>query len=232
MSTTLPTLLAHELRLQYRYGIHAAYAVVVALYVTGLLALGEAAPSWFVGILIYSDPAVLGYFFLGGLMLLEKGEGIRAALAISPVTAGQYLASKTITLTGLAILAVIAIAGVKASTADWPLLLTTVALTSINYIAIGIVVALRFRTVNTYLIGSAALLLPIVGPSFLALLNPMPLALAVLPTVSQLRLTLVALGFGSAHPVDIFVMLAIATISAIMAVRWARSVLAVELGRK
>ena len=52
------------------------------------------------------------------------------------------------------------------------LLFLTVALTSVQYIGIGIPIALHFRTVSGYLLGSAAFLTPLIAPAFLALLEP------------------------------------------------------------
>ena len=103
--TALVALVGHDARLQYRYGIYVAYAFVVGFYVL-VLCLGRGLlPSWALALVIYSDPAAVGFFFLGALMMLEKGEGVRTALATSPVTAAQYLMGKMVTLTSVALLA-------------------------------------------------------------------------------------------------------------------------------
>lgn len=39
------------------------------------------------------------FFFIAGLVLLEKGEGTLEAQIVTPLTAGGYLASKILTLT-------------------------------------------------------------------------------------------------------------------------------------
>jgi fluoroquinolone transport system permease protein len=226
------TLLAHELRLQYRYGIYAAYGAVVTLYAIALAVLGPAAPDWIVALIIFSDPSALGFFFLGGLMLLEKGEGARVALAITPASARAYLLAKTVALTSLALLAVAVLGLVKAGPVRWELLLPVVALTSAFCIGIGAGFALRFSTVNGYILGTAALLFPLFGPSLLALLEPMPAMLAVIPTVSQFRLILVALGHGSALPVEIAAMFAVQLVAAIAALALGERALLRELGHK
>ncbi|WP_417584204.1 hypothetical protein [Pelagibacterium sp.] len=228
----LATLLAHDLRLQYRYGIHAAYGAVVALYAAILVLAGPYIPDWFVGLLIYSDPSALGFFFLGGLMLLEKGEGVRSALAIAPVSARTYLLAKTITLTTLALAAVIVLALARAHPTDWAILISTVALTSVFYVGIGIPIALRFKTVNAYLLGSALLLAPALISAGFAFLNPPPLVLTLLPPVAQLRLTLVALGYGTAGILDLAVMFSSAFIAAATACCFAHRALKIELGIK
>lgn len=229
---TLPALLANDLRLQYRYGVHAAYGAVIALYVLLFIAAGPLLPGWAVALLVYSDPSALGFFFLGGLMLLEKGEGVRAALAVAPVTARDYLLAKCATLTALALVAVAGLGLAAPTPPSWPLLLISVALTSICFIGLGAAIALRFRTVNAYLIGSAALLTPVLLPAGLALIDPLPLPMALIPPVAQFRLTLVAFGHAGATPGELALMLAVVLAAAGGALVFAERTLRRELGRK
>lgn len=230
--SALRTLLVHDLRLQYRYGIHAAYGAVIALYAALLFFAGPYAPAWALALLIFSDPSALGFFFLGGLMLLEKGEGVRAALAISPVSARTYLLAKAMTLTALALAAVLVLALAKSGPLNWPLLMAGVTLTSLFYIGIGVPIALRFKTVNAYLLGSALFLAPALAPSGLALLDPLPAVLLVFPPVAQFLLILAALGYGSATGPDLGLALASAALAATAALYYAHRALETELGRK
>ena len=209
MSGRLWTLIAHDARLQYRYGIHAAYGVVVALYVLLLVWAGPWLPGWVPAVVIFTDPAALGFFFLGALLMLERSELVRPALAVAPLTPGEYFGGKLITLGAVSLLAAAALLAVLHRPADPALLLLTVALTAVQYIGIGVPIGLSFRTVNGYLIGSAGFLTPLIAPGFLALLDDMPLWLAVIPAVSQLRLLLVATGAAAASAVELGVMLAV-----------------------
>jgi fluoroquinolone transport system permease protein len=224
-------LAAHDARLQYRYGVYAAYAFVVAFYVLVLLAGRGVLPGWAVAMVIYTDPAAVGFFFLGALMMLEKAEGVRTALAISPVTARQYLSGKVATLAGLAMLASIILLVVHQRAPNPALLLVAVFLISICFIGIGVPIALRFRTVSGYLVGSGAFLMPVIGPAFLALLEPMPLWLALWPPVAQFRLVLIALGYASAPAVEILVLLAVTAAATAGAVWFALGALRRELGK-
>lgn len=179
------TLTLHDARLQARYGIYVAYAFVVFVYVSVLVSAGPYLPGWLSGVIIFSDPAAIGFYFLGALMMLERGEGVRAALAATPVTAGAYLFAKTFTLTVLAMIAVAAICLAARRSVDWPLLVAAVVLTSIQYVGIGVPIALRFRTTTAYLIGSAGFLFPVIAPGFLALIDPTPWWLWWIPAVAQ-----------------------------------------------
>lgn len=226
----LLVLVGNDARLQYRYGIYAAYAFVVGFYVLALLLGRDVLPAWGVALIVYTDPAAVGFFFLGALLMLEKAEGVRVALAVTPATAGQYLAGKVVTLTGVALIACSVLLLVHPA-ASAPLLLLAVALSSVAFLGIGVPIALRFRTVNGYLVGSSGFLIPLIGPAFLALLEPMPAWLGLWPPVAQFRLVLLALGYGRASPLELGLFLLVAVAAAIAAILYAHRQLRRELGK-
>jgi fluoroquinolone transport system permease protein len=227
----LVTVTLHDARLQLRYGIYAAYAVVVAVYVGLLFWLGPWLPDWAAAFIIFSDPAALGFFFLGALMMLERSEGVRSALATAPIRVGDYLGGKMITLTALALVAstILHIASMRSGNAA--LLAATVILTSIQYIGIGVPIARRFKTVSGYLMGSAGFMTPAIAPAFLALLDPFPIWIAVVPAVSQFRLMLVATGAADAGISEIALLLAVAIAAAFVGLLLAYRSLRLEFGR-
>ena len=231
MSARLATLIAHDARLQYRYGIYLAYGFVVCFYTAVLVWGGRWLPDWAPAFIIFTDPAALGFFFLGALMMLEKSERVRAALAVAPLRAVDYYGAKLVTLTGLALAACAIILLFLPTSADPALLLTAVALTSVQYIGIGVPIALRFRTVSGYLVGSAGFLTPLIAPGFLALFDPMPIWLLPIPAVSQFRLMLVATGAAAASLPELALMLLVCLAAAAGASWLALHVLRRELGR-
>ena len=230
MSARLITLIGHDARLQYRYGIYIAYGFVLVFYVAVLVGAGHFLPAWVPAFIIFSDPAALGFFFLGALMMLEKAEGVRAALAVAPLGPGEYLAGKVVTLTAMAVLSS-AVLILFHGTPNPTLMLVSVTLTSIMYVGIGVPIALRFKTVNGYLIGSSGLLLPVIAPGLVALIDPTPVWTLVLPATSQLKLMLVATGAGTASPAEVVFMLAVCAIAAAGGLWLAHRALVRELGR-
>lgn len=230
MSGHVLTLVAHDARLQYRYGIYIAYAFVLAFYLAVLVGARPFLPAWVPGLIIFTDPAALGFFFLGALMMLEKSEGVRAALAITPLGPGEYLAGKVITLTTMATLSSALLIVVHGAPQPM-LMLVTVVLTSMMYVGIGVPIALRFKTVNGYLIGSSGFLTPIIGPGFVALTDPTPVWTLVLPATSQFKLMLVTTGAGTASAGEIVFMLAVCAIAAAGGLWLAYRALQKEIGR-
>lgn len=232
MSGTLGALLRHDLRLQWRNGIYVAYSFVIGFYVVVLLQFGAVLPDWLVGLIIFTDPAVVGFFFLGALVMLERGEEVHAALAVTPLRAGQYLVSKVMTLTVMSVIAVVVLAAVLHGSVNTPLLVAATGLTSLAFLGLGIPAAFYFRTVTGYLVGAAGWLLPISAPAFVALLDPMPAWAIAIPTASQLRLILVALGFAKASGTETSGMLFISAGFAAAALWWGKIRLTKELGQK
>ncbi len=230
MSNTMVNFLVLDMRLQLRNGIYYAYAFVLAFYISVLVFAAEYIPSWALALFIYTDPSVLGFFFLGALMLLEKAEGSRTALAITPLSVHIYFWSKTITLTGVALVAAIILALVAKANVNWPLYVSAIVLTSVSFIGIGFPIALKFKTVTGYLLGAAGILTPLTLPIFFALFDPMGYWAMLIPTAAQFRLFLVSLGTFQASGLELFIMLLVSALSAVALVIFATETLKKEFG--
>ena len=200
-------LLRHDLRLQWRYRIHAAYFFVTTMYILVLTVAERIAPGWLYGFIIYSDPAVLGFFFLGGLVMFERNEGVSTAFAAAPVSAGEYLISKVITLTAISLVVAWVLALLHGGRVNWLLLSAAIALTSVFFIGIGAYFATRFRTVTGYLLGGSVVMMPLVTPPLLAFLDRLSVISFIVPTIAQMRLVLVAFAERDASAFDITFML-------------------------
>jgi fluoroquinolone transport system permease protein len=161
--------LRNDLRLQWRYGFWVAYALVVVTY---LLALALFPASWgvrelLVELVVFSDPSVLGFFFVGGLMLLERGEHTLQGCFASPLALDEWLAAKALSLTLLALVASFAIAWPVVGSALRPgLLVLAVVPTSTCFVLIGVAIGTRCTTVNRYLFLGALVTFPLMVPMF------------------------------------------------------------------
>jgi fluoroquinolone transport system permease protein len=230
MTPRITTLARLDVALQHRNGIYYAYAFVVAFYAAIIHFAGPALPAAAVGFIIWSDPAVLGFFFLGALMMLEKAEGARAALGVSPASPLDYILAKTVTLTALAVVAVAITGAVSPRQVDWPVLIASTVLVSVQFIWLGIPVALLFRTVSEYLIGAAGLLTPVILPGLLAFYDPMPWWAVPIPAASQLKLILMGVGAGTAGGAQLAAMFLVASAAAAGCLWFALRTLSKELG--
>lgn len=61
------SLLLNDIRLRQRNGIYYAYGFVLLACLSLLYFLGAYFPSWALGILVYTDPAMLGVFAYGNI---------------------------------------------------------------------------------------------------------------------------------------------------------------------
>jgi fluoroquinolone transport system permease protein len=160
--------LAQDLRLQWRHGFWFAYAFVCLSYVLVLQLFAPQLRELLTMLVLFADPAVLGFFFIGGLMLLERGDGTLPGNFASPLRIDEWMLAKLASLTLLAIVASFAIALPLAPGLRPGWLLVAIVSTSSCFVVIGIVAGTRFSTVNRYLLGgglaTTPLLLPMLAP--------------------------------------------------------------------
>ena len=232
MASALLTLLKNDIKLIYRYGILAAYSFVVILYVALLIYAGKYMPAWAIGMIIIAEPSAVGFFFLGGLMQLEKSEDVRSALGITPVSALDYFFSKAISMTAIALIAVSVLVFFSGNNINWIMLFAIVTLTSVQFLAIGIPAAIYFKTLSGYLIGSITYVMPILLLGIFAFIDPMPAWAILFPTASEFKLILVATGASSAATWEIVAMFIVVFITFLVSIWLAKKSLEKELGRK
>lgn len=155
----------HQLRLQHRHGIHAVYALVTALYIALLRFAPPSARPGLSALLIASDPAFLGFFFIGGMMFLERNDRTHQAIAVTPLTPAAQLAARIISLSlvGAIAAAILAIAaGLPPASAL--LIAAIVLIASPANIIIGVLIAARFDAVNRFMAFAGLGLAPLAIP--------------------------------------------------------------------
>lgn len=153
-----------DLRLQWRHGLWLAYAFVCLSYVLVLGLFGPTLRGLLTMLALFADPAVLGFFFIGGLMLLERGDGTLPGSFVSPLRIDEWMLAKVISLTLLAVVASFAVAVPLAPGLRPGWLLAAIVPTSSCFVVIGVVAGTRFSTVNRYLIGGGLATLPLMTP--------------------------------------------------------------------
>ncbi|MBP5176079.1 MAG: hypothetical protein ILP07_09240 [Treponema sp.] len=93
-----------------KYGIFFVYAIFILVYLILLhYILGETG-TFVMKLLVFSDPAAMGLFFMGAVVLLEKSQRVNCSLAVAPITTGDYVISKSLAflIAGLAVALIIA----------------------------------------------------------------------------------------------------------------------------
>lgn len=180
-------LTAADIRLQWKSGFYGVYAIFTAVYVLALLAVPESARRTVATVMIFTDPAAMGLFFMGALVLLEKGQCVNLALAVSPVRIWEYCAAKLLSLTliGLAVALILALAGGITNIASC---LAGVLLSSILFSACGLIAAEKAKTLNQFVLLAVPFELLICLPPALLLFRIDRPALTLHPGVAAVRL--------------------------------------------
>lgn len=162
--------LKNDIRYQVRYGFYFIYFLLTVVYSLILHQINDPAIKSLVGtLIILSDPAVLGYFFIGGIWLLEKEEGLHNYTAIAPLKNSEYVLSKIISLGFVSTFSAIIITGITMSWVNLLVLTGTVFLSSCFFTLIGLLLATLAKTVNSYLMISVPPALLLLSPSVLSL---------------------------------------------------------------
>ena len=147
----LGRLIRGDIHFQWKYGFYFIYFILTLLYVCAIAALPEHWKNNIAAIMIYSDPAAMGLFFMGAIVLLEKSQKVLNAMVVSPVKVSEYILSKTVAL--IAISTVIAmILGLVSGSNHLLGIAVGTALTSAIFTMLGIIAATRISNLNQFLI--------------------------------------------------------------------------------
>ncbi|MEZ2717076.1 fluoroquinolone export ABC transporter permease subunit [Niallia circulans] len=141
-----------DVKFQLRHGFYYAYALVTIFYIGLLLLIPEAYVQTASILIVFTDPSVLGFFFVGGIVLLERDQSIFSTLYVTPLKIHEYLISKVMSLTLLAAVTsiVLLVAIHQISFHVVPFLLAVI-LCSMFFTLLGINLAVRVKSVNVFL---------------------------------------------------------------------------------
>ncbi len=147
----LKRLFLMDMRFQAKYGFYFLYEALTIIYIAVLFALPENWKEKAAAILIFSDPASMGLFFMGAIVLLEKSQNTTCALAVSPVHATEYVIAKVSSLSAIS-LVVAAILALAAGVDHLFIVLFGTFLSSVIFTLFGIIVATKIASLNQFIL--------------------------------------------------------------------------------
>lgn len=144
-----------DYRLQFRNGFYYAAGVVVLLQVVFLSWLPAESLDWLLPVVLLGNILINGFYFIGGLVLLEKAEGSLEAQVVTPLQSHEYLAAKAITLCLLSLIESLIIVGILLG-ADFEVLplVAGIVLTTAMLCQFGFLIVARYDSINEYLFPS------------------------------------------------------------------------------
>ncbi len=159
--------IAYDIRFQIRHDFYYAYALVTVLYIVFIRIMPVDTREYLAILILLTDPTVLGFFFIGGIVLLEKDQNIFASLFVTPMKVGEYITAKLVSLTLLSLLSSAAIAYASTPGSFNPLIfIVSVVPSSVFFTLAGLALAARVKTINGYIIASPFFLTPFILPLF------------------------------------------------------------------
>ena len=147
----LGRLICGDIHFQWKYGFYFIYFILTVLYVCGIAALTGHWKTDIASIMIYSDPAAMGLFFMGAIVLLEKSQKVLNAMVVSPVKVSEYILSKTVALIAISTVIALILGFVSGSNQLLSIAVGT-ALTSAVFTMLGIIAATKISNLNQFLI--------------------------------------------------------------------------------
>ncbi|WP_175073806.1 hypothetical protein [Terribacillus sp. AE2B 122] len=149
-------IILQDIKFQLRHGFYLAYSIISIFYIFFLYYLPDKHIELIASLIIFSDPSTLGFFFMGGLLLLEKDQHIFDPLFITPLSLHRYICSKISSLCLLSIVSSLIIKIIVFGIYDHILImLTGVLLTSLLFSLLGIVIASKSRSLNHFFLLAA-----------------------------------------------------------------------------
>ncbi len=149
MKRNFEKLLWADIRFAWRHGFYFVYILLTAAYVLLIKNIPVTVGRIVSPLLIYGDPSIVGMFFMGAIVLLERQQGILDYMMVTPLSNHTYMLSKVISMTMVSIFAGCLIMALTVGfQVAWGWFIIGMVLTSIVHTLLGIMIALRCTTLN------------------------------------------------------------------------------------
>lgn len=164
---TLINLIKLDIRLLVKYNLLAVsiFLAVIYIIIFKIFDIGGYYPL--VTVIIFSDPAMIGFIFIGVLVLYEKSQHTLQAFSVCPVKQEHYIWSKAIALTILALPICFGIVfSAHGFSFNYFAFTISVVLSSILFALLGFVGVAHVQTFNQYIIVIPLFFAPAIIPLF------------------------------------------------------------------
>ena len=176
-----------DMRLQVRNGFYYAAAFVAVFWALALSRIPAKFLALWLPVFILSNILINTFYFMAGLVLLEKAEGTLMAQSVTPLRSWEYLISKVVTLTVVSVCEslVITLFGYGAAFGPAAFFLGVMS-SAVLFALTGFLLVIRYDSINEFLFPSFLFTLLFVPPflsyfgfigSWLVYLHPMQASL-------------------------------------------------------
>ena len=180
-----------DIRFQFKQGFYLVYLLLTLVYMVVLTRFPLEFKRIAVPLTVFSDPSMVGFFFIGAIVMLEKVQGVLQYVTVTPLRSIEYLLAKVISLTMVALTAAIMIIlATYSEPLNWIVLISGIILTSSFFVLYGFTAAANCSTMNQYFIKMIPYMLLIVLPCFSLIGFPYSWVFNIFPSVAGLQLVM------------------------------------------
>jgi fluoroquinolone transport system permease protein len=178
-------MLANDIRYQFKYGFYLLYAFFSIIYILVLSLCPIEHRNIVASIIVLTDPAMLGAFFIGGIWLLENSEGLHSYWGVSPLRPIEYILAKAVSLAIISTISadLIVIIGLRV-VVNYFVLSIGIFAGAMIFTIIGLITASYTRSVNQYMLLASPILVIITLPPILAAFGLTHPALGISPAMA------------------------------------------------
>ena len=169
----LRSLFLSDMRFQAKYGFYFLYAALTVIYVVVLFALPLNWREKAAAILIFSDPAAMGLFFMGAIVLLEKSQHTPCVFAVSPVRAVEYIIAKVGSLSAISLVFATELA-LAARVNNLYIVLSGTVISSVIFTLFGIIAATKIVSLNQFILWTVPIEIICFAPAIMHLFKITP----------------------------------------------------------
>lgn len=149
----MKNLIAGDVKFQFKYGFYFVYVVFTIVYAAIINILPYSWKETAATIMIFSDPAAMGLFFMGAIVLLEKSERVLNSIAVSPVSSKEYILSKVISLGFISTIVGLIIA-LSAESNNLLIASFGIFVGSSLFTLIGLIIAANAKSLNQFIVAT------------------------------------------------------------------------------
>lgn len=169
MNGAQAAVLATEVRVQARHGVFVGTAAVTAAWLAVLVALPATVRPTAVAWILFLDVAAIGLFFVPALAVVERANGVPAALALTRVGATTVLVTRVAVVAIVAVVAALpllmAAGTARSAPGDIIVVLATVAMVSVLVSLLSVVVLGRATTLTAWMTRLPVVAIPLLAPA-------------------------------------------------------------------
>ena len=141
-----------DIKIQIKSGFYSIYLLVTIIYIILLRLVDVEIRRILLPVIIFSDPAMIGLFFLSTIIYFEKAEGTLNYLLACPLKRFEYVFSKVLSLNILVLLSSWGIVYFSKTKIHYALFFFTVTITSFIFSLIGMILMFYSRRIYNFFV--------------------------------------------------------------------------------